>query len=507
MLVSNFIHNKIEFAMKKYKYLSVLALGASLLFASCQRNLLNPVPQTSISDASAFSTLSRIQASVLGLYGALKNGNLYGGRYVIYGDIRGEDFINQTSNLVTGSDVWALNPTNSATAVVNLWAQAYYTINSCNIFIDGMNAGGSAIAGPTLSANYIAEAKLIRALCYYSLLQYYARPYADGNGSKPGLPLRLTGIKGVGQSNLARSTVADVYAQVIKDLNDAETGLPLNYSSAYNNTTRAHRNTAIALKTRVYLSMQNYSAVITEANKIVSATAPFTATSGVANALQADITQVFKTPYTTTESILSMPMTSTAGDYPGTQNQLAYYYTPVASLGGVGNGEYSLNANGIIADPTWLPTDARRSFILQTGSGSSLKYWLTKYKAPSPYTDYVPVIRYSEVLLNLAEARVRSTNTIDPQAVALLNAVRNRSDAATTYTVASFASANDLINAILKERRIEFLGEGLRNNDLMRLLQTIPAKGSAQSKGPNDVGYIWPISANELALNNLCTDN
>lgn len=493
--------------MKKYKYLSIMALGTALLFSSCQRDLLNPIPQTSISDASAYSTLPRIQASVLGLYGALKNGNFYGGRYVIYGDIRGEDFINELSNLVTGSDVWALNPTNSATAVVNLWSQAYFTINSCNLFIDGMNAGGATVAGPTLSANYIAEAKLIRALSYYSLLQYYARPYADGNGSKPGLPLRLTGIKSAGQSNLARSTVADVYAQILKDLNDAETGLPLTYSSAYKNTTRAHRNTAIALKTRVYLSMQNYAAVITEANKIVSATAPFTATTGVPHALQADITKVFVTPYTTTESILSMPMTNTTGDYPGTQNQLAYYYSPSTANGGVGNGEYSLNVNGIIADPLWLPTDKRRTFIKQSGSGATLKNWLVKYAAPSPYTDYVPVIRYSEVLLNLAEARVRSNNTIDAQAVALLNAVRNRSDAATTYTVASFTTPTDLINAILKERRIEFLGEGLRNNDLMRLLQTIPAKGSAQAKGPNDVGYIWPISANELALNNLCTDN
>lgn len=116
-------------------------------------------------------------------------------------------------------------------------------------------------------------------------------------------------------------------------------------------------------------------------------------------------------------------------------------------------------------------------------------------------------MRYSEVLLNLAEAKVRTSNTVDAQAVALLNAVRNRSDATTTFTVASFATAAALINAILKERRIEFLGEGLRNTDLMRLLQAIPAKGTAQSKAPSDVGYIWPISATELSLNTLCTDN
>ncbi len=493
--------------MKNILKYSLTAIMGVALLSSCQRDLLSPIPQTSITDASAFSTVGRIQAQVLSLYGALKSGAFYGGRAVIDGDIRGENFINETQNLITGSDVWSENPTNSATAIVGLWSQAYYTINCCNVFIDGMNAGGTTVVGATLGANYIAEAQLIRALSYYTLLQLYAQPYANSAGAKPGLPLRLTGIKGTGFSALARSTVAQVYTQILADLNAAETGLPLNYTTAYNNTTRAHRNTAIALKTRVYLSMQNYASVITEANKIVSSAAPFTAATGVAHALQANIANVFVSPYTTTESILSMPMTTTSGDNPGTQNQLGYYFSPTATNGGTGNGEFSLNPNGVIADPLWTATDKRRAYIKQSGSGATLKNWLIKYPTASPYTDYVPVIRYAEVLLNLAEARVRSTNTIDPQAVALLNAVRNRSDATTTYTVASFATVAALTAAIMEERNIEFLGEGLRNNDLMRLLQTIPAKGTAPQKASTDVGYIWPISASELALNPLCTDN
>ncbi|ARK12026.1 RagB/SusD family nutrient uptake outer membrane protein [Fibrella sp. ES10-3-2-2] len=475
-------------------------------FTACDRDLLTPIPQTSVSDASAFSTPTRVQGQLLSLYAGLKSGNFYGGRYVIYGDIRGENFMNETSNLVTGSDVWALNATNSATAVQTLWSAAYLAINKANIFIDGMAAGGATIVGADLAGKYVAEAKLIRALSYYSLLQYYARPYADGNGARPGVPLRLKGIIGSGESNIARSTVAEVYTQVLKDLNEAETSLPASYSVAGENTTRAHKNTAIALKTRVYLSMQNYAAVITEANKIVSATAPFAASTGVAHRLQADIATVF-TNYTTTESIFSLPMTSTAGDSPGTQNQLAFYFSPTVANGGVGGGEYSLNPKGIIADPNWKDTDKRRLFIKQSGTGTAVKSWLIKYKAASPYTDYVPVIRYAEVLLNLAEAKVRSTNTVDAQAVALLNAVRNRSDAATTYTTANFATSASLISGIMQERQIEFLGEGLRNNDLVRLLETIPAKGTAPSKAANESGYIWPISSAELALNALITDN
>ncbi|HNU87037.1 MAG TPA: RagB/SusD family nutrient uptake outer membrane protein, partial [Ferruginibacter sp.] len=82
--------------------------------------------------------------------------------------------------------------------------------------------------------------------------------------------------------------------------------------------------------------------------------------------------------------------------------------------------------------------------------------------------------------------------------------VRKRSDPATTVVA---ATQQDLINAILLERRIEFLGEGLRNNDIMRLLQTIPAKGSVAAKAPSETGYIWPISSDEMSLNRLMTDN
>jgi hypothetical protein len=485
--------------MKSQKRYLVGLFAALFLLASCQRELLAPVPQTSITDATAFDTPARVLNQVNSLYSALKSGNFYGGRAQIAGDIRGEDFLNETTNLVTGSDVWSLNPTGtSQNFVKNLWSQAYYVINLCNLFVDGMAAKGTAVVGATTSGNYIAEARLIRAVTYLKLLEHYARPYADGNGSKPGVPLRLTGIKASGFSNIARSTVAQVYTQIISDLDFAEANLPASYATAILNSTRAHKNTAIALKTRVYLSMQDYAKVITESNKIVGQdVAPFSATTGVAHSLNANIVNVFRTPYTSSESILSMPMTATAGDNPGTQNQLGYYFSRTT-----GNGEFSLNPSGIIANTGWTANDARRSFNAVV---STKPYLNVKYNAPSPYTDYAPVIRYAEVLLNLSEALARTnTTSVSAKAVALLNAVRKRSDAAVTLAPATQA---DLITAILTERRIEFLGEGLRNFDLMRLLQTIPAKGTIPAKAPSEAGYIWPISADELSLNNLMTDN
>ncbi|MDP4263917.1 MAG: RagB/SusD family nutrient uptake outer membrane protein [Bacteroidota bacterium] len=489
----------------KNKYIFSLLTGILLMASSCQKNkYLNPASTTSLPDFQAFDTPDRILSQVRGLYGTAKSGTFLGGRFSIYNDVRADNFINETNNAVTALQTWNFTVNNNAQETTGCWAQAYLAINNCNLFLEGMAGKGNTVAGATLAANYNAEAKFVRALCYYSLLQLYARPYWDGNGSKPGLPLRLTGNKNPGDYNLARSTVDDVYKQILKDLDEAETGLPLTYSSAVLNTTRAHRNTAIALKTRVYLSMGKYDKVITEANKIVSATAPFTATTGVNHALQADITTVFKTPYTTTESILSFPFLIGA-DVPGTQNQLGYYFGTAngSSVAGA-NGEFSLNAAGVIADPNWKATDKRRNFIYTATTG---KKYLTKYAAGSPFTDYAPAIRYSEVLLNLAEALVRVNNTVDPQAVALLSAVRSRSDATTTYTVASFADATALINAILQERNIEFLAEGRRSPDLLRLGLTIPAKSTVPAIPSSDSRYIWPISANELLYNHLCVDN
>lgn len=475
----------------------IMLLFAMVFYTSCSKEKLDLPPLTSISEASSFDTPARIKAQVLSLYSTLKSGTFYGGRYQVYGDIRGEDFKIETTNLVTGVDVYNHNLANSATSVKGLWSQAYLTINRCNVFIDGMAAKGATVVGAAQADQYVAEAKLIRALSYYSLLQYFARPYADGNGSKPGLPLRLTGILGSGSSDLARSTVAQVYEQVIADLDFAESKLPLTNGSAILNTTRAHRNTAIALKTRVYLSMQKYDKVISEANKIVPNVGPFTASSGVAHALQADITNVFKSPYTTTESIFSLPMASTSGDNPGTQNAIGFYFY---NNGAEGTPEYSLNPSGILANAGWKLTDKRRSLTKTFGTMTLV----SKFNAPSPWVDYAPVIRWSEVLLNLSEAIVRNGNSVDSRAVALLNAVRQRSDATTTLNPATVADFNDAISI---ERRIEFLGEGLRNNDITRLLLTFPAKSSAPSKAPNEAGYIWPISSDELSLNKLMTDN
>lgn len=485
--------------------IKITVIFTLLLTIGCSKELLDPVPQTSLSDLTVFDNKARVEAQVNGMYDALKAAQFLGGRYFVYNDVRAENFIPKSSNLVTNFATWNHTVISSTNEVQNLWGAAYNAINTINIFLEGLEAAwtGGKLTGKVTQAEYDqykSEALALRAISYFSILQLYAKPYSMNTGANPGLPLRLKAEKSSAGNELARSTVAEVYTQILKDLNDAEALAISTYGNALLNNTRIHKNSIVAYKTRVYLHMQNYAAVLTESAKIVSANAPFTATSGVAFALSSTFAAIWASPFTTAESIFSMPMTAT--DNPGSQNSLPYYYYPTTSE------SYYLNTQAGTAYAMMDAADVRKTSLI----ANSGNFFLAKFTDPTTHTNSAPVIRYAEVLLNRAEAIVRAGGSVTQGAVDLLNAVRTRSFAAGAYTLASFATAADFYTAIINERNMEFLGEGIRNMDIMRLQLTIPAKsggtmGNVLAIAPGSASYIWPIPTSELTLNSLMTPN
>ncbi|HSB92850.1 MAG TPA: RagB/SusD family nutrient uptake outer membrane protein, partial [Flavitalea sp.] len=376
----------------------------------------------------------------------------------------------------------------------NVWARGYAAINSANILISQLQ--NSTVISSSLAQQYIGEAKFIRAFSYLVLVQTFAQPYTKDNGASPGLPLRLAAETSEGNNDLSRSTVAEIYAQIIQDLDDAEAVLPESHGSNTLNSSRAHKATSIALKTRVYLVKGEFANVVTEAKKLVPDASPYVYVGiNITHRLEGSISSVFNGSYTGPESIFSLPFN--AVDAPDVQSSLAATYYGAVVL--------ALNPAGIVSNPVLSDSsslDARQDLIAHKNNQSVLAKFT---KAAVPYTDYIPVIRYAEVLLNYAEAAAETNDLA--KASELLIAVRRRSDPSFVFPPDVLASQALLIDAILTERRIELLGEGFRTPDLQRRVQTLPAKsgaaGTAPAVDPAAGNYIWPLPSDEISTNKL----
>ncbi|WP_366184063.1 RagB/SusD family nutrient uptake outer membrane protein [Flavobacterium ovatum] len=467
-------------------------------FSSCEKDLLDTTPKTSIAEDDAYSTAGKMAAQVNYLYKLLQNQSFYGGRYIVFNEQRADEFGQNDGNAAAGSAVWNQNVGSTNDFVNNVWSVCYTAINASNILIDKLNT--TTVVTDAVAKNYRAEARFVRALCYLSLVQTYAKPYAlDKNGL--GVPLRLTPVTEAGNNDLARSSIDVIYKQIVDDLDQAETDLPDSYSSSLLNVSRAKKSTAIALKTRVYLVQQKYDKVIDEAKKIVSLTAPYQYTSGtITHQLESSFNVIFTGSYTGNEALFSIPFANSTTETPASQSSLAFNY--------VGQPIIVLATDGIAKDPALNTTADARATLIATNSAN--QKILKKFNiSTAPFRDYVPVIRYAEVLLNYAEAKAKNNDLTT--AANVLTAVRNRSNPSYVFPTNAIDTQAALIATLWNERRIEFLGEGMRLMDLQRNLQTIPAKKGAIGTAPlvlvSSSNYIWPIPSGEISTNKLMVPN
>ena len=93
--------------MKKNLLYVLMAAGLVQLSSCAKDNFVNPVPTNVISDLTAFDSKDRIEGQVRAIYTSIKNAGMYGGRYQIFNDIRGEEFMNDRTNVVTGLELYA----------------------------------------------------------------------------------------------------------------------------------------------------------------------------------------------------------------------------------------------------------------------------------------------------------------------------------------------------------------------------------------------------------------
>ncbi|RZK98223.1 MAG: RagB/SusD family nutrient uptake outer membrane protein, partial [Hymenobacter sp.] len=385
-------------------------------------NVTDLQPQNALPEASVYTDPTRVSLAVTGVYNAAQsgyydplNGTALGVRGYPFGaaaneldDARGEDVVDMAGFF---GIVYRNQLTTASPNVVNMWSNCYALINQANVTIAGVQqAANTGVITAADAAVYLGELRFLRALAHHELVLHFSRPYTENNGTSPGVPYRETGIntkEAIATARLVdRGTVANVYTKMLADLDFAEQNLPATRTGNAR-VTRATKGAAIALKQRLYLYQGNWSKAVDEGNKLISTAAPFTSPLG-SYALMPTPQEAFPGgANVTNENVFSIE--NSADDNPGVNGGLAQVFGSRQTIpnGGIG-------ARGLIAvspilynAPFWTCTDLRRTQLTQPDAP---RYALRKYRDATNNTDFAPLIRYAEVLLNQAEAEARNGN-------------------------------------------------------------------------------------------------
>lgn len=250
------------------------------------------------------------------------------------------------------------------------WELGYRTIGNCNKVIE---------MGAELGSNITDEEKVIvgenyylRALSYFLLVNEFAQPYSNNPTQNPGLPLKLT--SNPDDLPKSRSTVAEVYDQVVKDLQDAITYMTLPAGMSPKNSCYATKEAAQALLARVYLYMENWDGAWNMANDVIN--------SGRFELLKGDDYKIYSqfTPEDNSETIFAVRRTKLKDD--GGYGRMGGLYIQVDNSGWeevYASAPY-LNLLELYLDDKGYPKDLRSNFItkryVEDGTDTS-KYPIT----------------------------------------------------------------------------------------------------------------------------------
>ena len=501
--------------MKKFKYsfMASALLGVSLV--GCYDMNTEPLGSTITADqkeATISANPARIEASVTAitslfyLYGNTVDNHADFGfpSIMLLTDHRGTDLVtedigyNWFSQPLTYEDI-----NNTYWATYLYWRVCYkqlYAVNSLAKIID------PATEDDNLKF-YLAQAYAVRAFDYFYLAQMYQHTYAgvdaDGNPNteKPCVPIITeANMDAAGAEGCARATVAEVYEQILSDI-DAAIALLENTT-----VTRADKRyvsaVAYGLRARINMVMHNWEGAKEDAAKALELTdaTPYTAEQ-VSKPTMSDINDnawmwgvlVAETDRAVTTGICN---------WPSHMGSLNYGYASVGAWRRISEDLYSK-----------IPaTDVRKGWFLDENATSpNLNAEQAAYVAEAgcyPYTQVkfgcyndetytstnandIPLMRVEEMYLILAEAQAMAG---DPAAGAatLQNFVTTYRDPAYTCTATEASKVQD---AVWMQRRFELWGEGFSYFDLMRLNKGVDRRG-----GGFQAAYTYNIPAGDAAL-------
>jgi hypothetical protein len=439
----------------KFKY-SILAtiIGSGLLLGSCTKSEFLEIRPggNSVLTVDAIKTADDLKKLMISAYSQINSNGFMNGNPLVSGDVMADDAVTTSSifdwSQIVGHSMDLFNPRGRDT-----WGNTYLAINRANVASASTLADGIlATATPALVSELKADAAYIRGLGFFHLVRFFGLPYSDATKNVPGkgIVIRLRGTTTISESfdKIQRSTVEEVYTQIIADLKYAAANLPATRVTWNNGF--ATRDAAKALLAKVYFFKGDMMNAAAEAKPLMQ--------SGTYD-LDTDVITKYArattTGGTTKEVIFAIPSVSNTNNL----------------WGGLTGAYRTNNTNGSI--PQFSPSPSLIASYTPASDTRYNKFYLTKngviYTKKFDYNAMDAIVTgFDELLLIYVEATASAGTPTDlAEAVLWLNKIEKRAYGAGVTTVA--AGQTGIINAVRKERRLELSFRGERLHELKRL--------------------------------------
>ena len=460
--------------MKKIIILGLISM--SVAFSSCKK-YLDVEPKQTLADNLVVTNLQGLQTVETAAFNGLQSGDIYGGGIIANTELWADYISTNPISDFSLSQIRShqFNVYNSQAG--GLWGTGYHTILIANTVLK--YAPNFASGSQTLVNELMGESYFVRAVAHYEILREFAQPSGyTADDSHLGIPIRLTPASSTtdGQ-NTPRSSVAEVYAQIVSDLMKADSLLPT--SEDFGNSIYVKKYVAEAFLAKVYFSQNKYAQAQDYASRVVS--------SG-AYALNDSVAAIYNLLGSQSTSENVFQIINKVNDYDGTLHG-RFSVPPFGSTVPM----YMMNTNfaSILASAK-ANNDRRYTALYKRSFGI---YFCKKYDAQ--YQN-IPVVRYAEMLLTRAESEAQQGDYTD--ALADLNLIRTR---AGLFPETSTGAA--LITAIRNERAMELGMEGDHYFEVKRTKGTFHSQFSDYAW--NDQTMVYPIPAQEVNQNKSMVQN
>lgn len=445
--------------MKKYIILLLV------LTTSCKKFIDVDEPKTEIGTGTVFASDKTAISALMGIYSDMMADGYASGSLNSTGVIGGlaadEYQAYSTEAQFLGEN--AILPTN-AQITNSLWTIPYKHVYAANSILAALPT--SPNISEATKTMLTGEAKFIRAFCYFYISSFFGD-----------VPLYTTPDYNA-NSKVSRSSVANVFDQIVADLKDAESLLANTYPTE--GRVRPNKWVARALLARVYLYLQDWPNAAAYATTLIDH-----------YQLENNLDDVFL----------------------ATSQEAIWQLMPVVPMQNTQEGAYLIlttppnyaSLSPYLTDSFEVNDQRKQKWIGTYTDSTGTWYYPYKYKisvGDNPVTEYEMVFRLAEQFLVRAEARAHSSDISGAQAD--LNAIRKRAGLANTTA----KDQNSLLAAIMHERKVELFSEcGHRWLDLKRTGTANNVLSTMKGDNWQSTDVLFPIPQIERNNNKNITQN